>query len=207
MITPTFTAYFAASAGAGAALIGLLFVAISVAPERTVLPEAPIQRQATATGAFTALVNAFFVSLAALIPGDSFGWAAAALAAFSLLNTLSLGGRVVRHVQRPIEYVQHAFPILVSLVVYAFELDYGIQLARNPADRNAPYALATLLLGVYGFSLLRAWQLLGARRYGFFGWLSSINESPAAAPTGADPESIASASTMSAARPTGDHGA
>jgi hypothetical protein len=176
MITQTFTAYFAASAGAGAALIGLLFVAISIAPERTVMPEAPIQRQATATSAFTALVNAFFVSLSALIPGDSFGWAAAALAAFSLLNTLSLGARVLRHGGGPMDYARHASPILLSLLVYGFELYYGIRLAHNPADRDAPYAIADVLLGVYGFSLLRAWQLLGARRYGFFSWLSSLNQ-------------------------------
>jgi hypothetical protein len=176
MITQTFTAYFAASAGAGAALIGLLFVAISIAPERTVMPEAPIQRQSTATGAFTALVNAFFVSLSALIPGDSLGWVTAALAAFSLLNTLSLGVHVLRRVRGPMEYVRHMFPVVVSLLVYGFELSYGIQLVHNPADRSAPYAIAGLLLGVYGFSLLRAWQLLGARRYGFLGWLSSLNQ-------------------------------
>jgi hypothetical protein len=30
---------------------------------------------------------------------------------------------------------------------------------------------------VYGIGLLRAWQLLGARRYGLLGWLSPVRES------------------------------
>jgi hypothetical protein len=57
--------FFLASAGAGAALMGLLFVAISITPEGTVLPTAPRERQVVASGAFTAFTNAFFVSLGA----------------------------------------------------------------------------------------------------------------------------------------------
>ena len=62
------------SAGAAAALIGLLFVAISIAPEHTILEDAPIERQGVASSTFTALVNAFFISVAALIPGANLGY-------------------------------------------------------------------------------------------------------------------------------------
>jgi hypothetical protein len=60
MVPQVFHDYFVASTGAGAALLGLLFVAVSIAPERTVMSTAPVERQAAATSAYTALLNAFF---------------------------------------------------------------------------------------------------------------------------------------------------
>lgn len=59
MVPPEFANFFIASAGAGAALVGLLFVAISLAPEQIVTRRAPVERQAVAGSAFTSLVNAF----------------------------------------------------------------------------------------------------------------------------------------------------
>src|SRR5258706_4933834 len=68
VVPPEFANFFIASAGAGAALVGLLFVAVSIAPEQLVTRRAPMERQAVAGSAFTALMNAFFISLVALIP-------------------------------------------------------------------------------------------------------------------------------------------
>ena len=41
MVPEAFHDYFVASTGAGAVLVGLLFVAVSIAPERTVTSGAP----------------------------------------------------------------------------------------------------------------------------------------------------------------------
>ena len=68
MVPSTFNNFFVASAGAGGALVGLIFVAVSIAPEHIVQASAPVERQAVAASSFTALVNAFFISLGALIP-------------------------------------------------------------------------------------------------------------------------------------------
>src|SRR5437588_9920681 len=73
VVPPEFANFFIACASAGGALVGLLFVAISIAPEQIVTPRAPLERQAVAGSAFTALVNAFFISLVALIPHFSVG--------------------------------------------------------------------------------------------------------------------------------------
>ncbi|HLH63961.1 MAG TPA: hypothetical protein VKV20_19975 [Ktedonobacteraceae bacterium] len=73
MVPPQFANFFVASASAGAALVGLLFVAVSIAPQQTVTRRAPIEQQVVAGGAFTALINAFFLSLVTLIPNFSFG--------------------------------------------------------------------------------------------------------------------------------------
>ncbi|HET7641576.1 MAG TPA: hypothetical protein VFK47_22895, partial [Ktedonobacteraceae bacterium] len=49
MVPEAFHDYFVASTGAGAALVGLPFVAVSIAPERTMMSGAPVERQAVAT--------------------------------------------------------------------------------------------------------------------------------------------------------------
>src|SRR5205807_9091025 len=66
VVPPAFANFFIASASAGAALVGLLFVAVSLTPERMVTRRAPQERQAVAGSAFTALITAFFISLAEL---------------------------------------------------------------------------------------------------------------------------------------------
>src|SRR5260221_5565628 len=68
VVPPEFANFFIASASAGAALVGLLFVAVSIAPEQLLTRRAPMERQAVAGTAFTALTNALFISLVALIP-------------------------------------------------------------------------------------------------------------------------------------------
>ncbi len=58
VVPPEYANFFIASAGAGAALVGLLFVAVSLAPEQIVARRAPVERQAAAGSAFTALITA-----------------------------------------------------------------------------------------------------------------------------------------------------
>jgi hypothetical protein len=73
MVPPAFLPFFAASMGAAATLLGLLFVAASIAPERTVAAGAPVERQMVADSIFTALINAFFVSMGGAIPTSTSG--------------------------------------------------------------------------------------------------------------------------------------
>ncbi len=52
MVSGEFANFFVASTSSGAALVGLLFVAVSIAPEQTVQTNAPLERRAVASGAF-----------------------------------------------------------------------------------------------------------------------------------------------------------
>ena len=67
MVPGVYDAYLAAMATASAALIGLLFVAVSVRDDTIFGPSAIPGGEALAITAFTGLVNSFVVSLLGLI--------------------------------------------------------------------------------------------------------------------------------------------
>ena len=173
MTPPELSNFFIASASAGGALLGLLFVAISIAPEQIVTPRAPIERQAVAASTFTALLNAFFVSLAALIPG-SLAWAALTMSSLGLLNSLALGVRLLRHPKSWQNFIRRMFLILVSLIIYGDEFYNALSLTKTPSAVGYAYVLAVLLLTVYGLGLVRAWELLGVQRFGLLTWLNPL---------------------------------
>ena len=184
MVPASFGNYFMAMAGAGAALIGLLFVAISINPGRTFGHSAIVERQAVAASTFTALANAFFISAAGLLPGkDTLGPTALVLAGVALINTIWLAVRLVPRMWRRSRVTRHWRALIALLImlaagvfVYGEELVNAESLVRNPSDPGPVYLLATLLLVVYGIALIRAWELLGAPRTGISGWLNPLAE-------------------------------
>jgi hypothetical protein len=171
VVPAAFTNFFIASAGAGGALIGLLFVAVSIAPENTIMASAPFERQASAGSAFTSLLNAFFISLGALIPINLgqiiiimslLGFSSTALYSFNLLRNLK-----DRH-----NLFTRSLLLLAGLFIYGFEFYISLLMLNNPTNPSPFYGLSSLLLSAYGLGLTRAWQLLGAQRYGLLGWLT-----------------------------------
>ena len=72
--------------------------------------------------------------------------------------------------------VRRVFLILVSIIIYGYEFYFAILIILEPNSVGNIYTLAGLLLGVYGIGLTRAWQLLGARRFGLGTWLSPLLE-------------------------------
>lgn len=179
MVPQEYFGFFTASAGAGAALVGLLFVAISIAPDRIVTSSAPMERQAVAASAYTALTNAFFISMAALIPHLNLGVMVLIMSALATVSNLSLGWRLLRQGARwqdRVGAVRRLFLLIAGFVLYGYELWSGMRLIRAGGDESAVVVLVSILLGVYGLGLTRAWELLGARRGGLFGWLSILHE-------------------------------
>ena len=175
MVPDALTNFFLASAGIGATLVGLIFVAVSIAPEKIVQANAPIERQAMAASSFTALLNAFFISFGALIPG-SIGPITLIMSTIGLINSLLLAWNLLKERERWQNVVRRIFLILVSIIIYGYELYFAILIILKPGSVGNIYTLAGLLLGVYGIGLTRAWQLLGARRFGLGGWLSPLRE-------------------------------
>ncbi len=177
MVPEAFHDYFLASAGAGAALVGLLFIAVSIAPEQTVTSSAPVERQTVALSAYTALINAFLLSLVALLPQTNLGGAAFVLSVVGLANHFILGWNLLRGVQRKwLGIIRGAALVLAALLLYGYELYNAILLLVFPTNTAPVTVLAPLLIGMYALGLTRAWQLLGGRNYRLSEWLSPLHD-------------------------------
>jgi hypothetical protein len=163
MVTAEYQPFFTASVAASAALIGLLFVSVSIAPDRVFGEQSDAVRQAQALSAFTALTNIFFISLMSLIPGVLFGLVVWIVSLPAAVQTLAL----LRHARR---WRQTGFALrglllfLASVVIYSYEFALGMQLWRDPKSVGALISLLFVLQGAYAVGLGRAWELLGAPR-------------------------------------------
>jgi hypothetical protein len=144
---------FAASIGAAAALIGLLFVAISVAPERVFGIEADNDRRANAERTFTALVNVFFVSLVALLPHNQ-GKAIEVVAILSMVQTARAGVLAFR--RRP-QLSSWRHTGLISFVAFGFELFAARQIQANDGWTDD---VLYVILGLYFYALVTSWGLM-----------------------------------------------
>jgi hypothetical protein len=205
MIPVTFSNFFLAMAGAGAGLIGLLFVAISINPERVLGVEGQPEHQAMAESTFTALVNGFFLSCAALIPVGGIGYVGMVFAALGLVATGRLALRLTRsHLSaspsrraRWLRVWRISFINVISLVFYGYEFFISSQLTRSPLSIDRLVTLCDILLALYGVALVRAWELLGARRGGLTGWLNPLADLP-------PPQPVNSAEQTQARKPAHD---
>ena len=163
MIPAEFHDFLVASTQASAALIGLLFVSVSIAPERVFGSKAEALRQARALSAFTSLANVFFISFVSLIPGINVGVAVTVIALIGVLQTLGLLALVPQWRSEGV-IIRSLILFAGTIAVYGGELWLGILLWRVPAATGALSGIAQLLLAAYAIGLVRAWELLGAPR-------------------------------------------
>jgi hypothetical protein len=153
VVPDSFNGYFTAAASAAGALIGLLFVAISMRPEALLGANQSSRATALASSSFTGLVNGFFVSMAALIPGKNLGVTAVISATLALAATSRLQRRVGRS----------ATKVAVSaLMVAAFvaQLAVGIGLIVRPHNTSLVSGIAWITIASLAVALMRAWSLL-----------------------------------------------
>jgi hypothetical protein len=177
VVPADFNDFFAAIAAVSGALIGLLFVAISLAPERTVGAAATAVAKATAGLAFIAFTNTLVVSLLALIPGEHVGVAAVVMAGWSISGTLALSAQIFLHRRAQAPGWRWVVLSVTSLLVFGVQLARGIQLMVTPDDRSAVTSIAVLGVVLSAIGIARAWELLGAKTPGLIGdfrrWRSS----------------------------------
>jgi hypothetical protein len=73
-------------------------------------------------------------------------------------------------------FLRRAFLVFLSLGLYGLELRNAVGLITDPTQVGYVYGLLFVLLGIFALGLTRAWELLGAHRYGFGGWLNPLRD-------------------------------
>jgi hypothetical protein len=160
--------FFVACASVAGALIGLLFVAISVASERLAREEAQSQiyriRAAAALGAFT---NALAVSLFSLIPGHKIGPTAVAAASSGIVFVAAALLSLIRRHQLRRGILLDLVFLFGLLVTLAVQLINGADVLARPGDSGAVYTIASLVIICFLIGIARAWELIGGPSIGF----------------------------------------
>lgn len=160
--------FFFASAGVAGALIGLLFVAISVAGERLARAEAGTQvHRIRAYAALVAFTNALAVSLFSLIPGQKIGWTTVSVGIVGLLFIAASLVSLLR--VRPFRWsTARDCTFLAGLaVVFSYQVAAGLDVAAHPGDAGSVSTIAILLVASFLVGVSRAWELVGGPSFGF----------------------------------------
>jgi hypothetical protein len=165
-----YESFFTASAGASAAILGLLVVAVSIVNADDANPTTRELRTVLAGSAFVVLVDIFFVSIVALTGGPVvFGLASVAMAAVGLLATRALIPRARRAGNFERGFRNRRLNLVfasISVVGYSVQCALGIALLVDDRSAALQRALVLVLVAFYGSALGRAWEVTGITRRG-----------------------------------------
>ena len=159
--------FFATSGGAAGALIGLLFVAISVSAERLAREEAGAQlHRIRAAAALTSFINALTISLFSLVPEDLIGGTALSVA---IVGLLFVAASIVSRVRRREVHwgtVRDGVFLAGLGSIFVIQLVSGEALIVNPDDSGAVNTIAILVVACFLVGIGRAWELIGGPSIG-----------------------------------------
>ena len=167
MVPESIRDFFVTSGSAAGALIGLLFVAISVASERLARAKAGAQlHRIRASAALTAFTNALTVSLFALIPGQKIGPTAAAVAAAGLVFVIAALLSLVRLHQMRWGTLHDALFLTGLAGAFVVQLIEAVDVITQPGDSGAENTIAVLVVVCFLIGIARSWELIGGPSFG-----------------------------------------
>jgi hypothetical protein len=171
----TYRDLFAAIAGAGGALTGLLFVALSVAPNRGPAAGSPVIQNVRVAAALLAFTNALAVALFSLVPGTHAGYPAVVLGVIGILFTAAAIRSILASQTTRREQQQQLGLIGLLLLIFGTELIAGIAALADPGGGTPveliSYALVTSLI----VGIARSWELVGERDTGILASIAILS--------------------------------
>jgi hypothetical protein len=184
VVPADFHDFFTASAGVAGALIGLLFVAISVAAERLAHAETSGQlHRIRARAAFISFTNALSVSLFALLPGEKIGVTALIVAFIGLLFVTASLLSLIR-LRWPT--VRDGLFLAGLAATFIYQFIAGLSVAIQPGDSGSVDAIAILVIVSFIIGISRAWELIGGPSIGIGHEVAALvhHEQPASGSAG-----------------------
>lgn len=161
MTPAAYAGFFLATAGAAAAFIGLLFVALSIHPRLAFGRPTPdgVPRQLLTEATLVTLGNGFVLSCVGLLPTIYVGWFALGLGPWGVLWAGRLPGLLDRAHRHAAVTWRHRLRVTgVSGVAIAFgagEFVVGLSLPREARTSWAVSGLAVIILGLYALGMAR----------------------------------------------------
>ncbi len=192
MVPASFHDFFNGCASVAGALIGLLFVALSVSQEKLTGDQASTEHQVRAAAAFSALVNTLVIALVGLLPLASMSEAGIILAGAGLITSAGLIIVLYRECRgrvRPGDLRMLA----ILLVLYGLQLANAVQLDGAPRDAAGIARQGGLAILFFVFGIARSWQLVGARNVSLASTVTAVIQRPADRSPGGDPDGSGSA--------------
>lgn len=171
MIPASYHPFFSDAAEVAGTLIGLLFVAVSIDPDR--FRSGDITFRVRATVAFAALTNCLFVTLIALLPGENLPVGGRVLAVIGLVScgwTTWISLEIPELRQR----LRVLFRSMLLGAVFVLQLIASIDLGQRPHTTEPVSTVSYLIIAGFAIAIERSWELVGASGVSLITYLERI---------------------------------
>jgi hypothetical protein len=185
MVPDDFHDFFIGAITVAGALVGLLFVAISVHPNG-LADDTRVVMRVRATAALMAFLDPLFLSLVALLPGGAVGTTAVYVGSAGAVSMVTLLIAVLaRRAGVPVgQLISTLALILGQGAIYVWQIVAGFRLDPSGPDAPGVRSLASAMVIFFVFGVFRAWEFVGGRRTGILGTVDELRHRPA--PAGPD---------------------
>ena len=174
MVPESFHEFFVAAAGASGALVGLMFVAISVTRQNPLEAEARAVDRVRASSALISLLTPLLLALIALLPGTGFGKSSAIIGALGILYAASAVRRLATAGGTVWERVRSVSILVGFVAVMVVDVLFGIVLWVRPDDSAAVDSIAVTVIASIGLGISRAWELVGGQATSALGSIGDL---------------------------------